>query len=365
MDALLSSEEHGGFDLAELEKSGISPNQLIDFSVNSNPFGPASAVKKVIRSVDVSVYPDRKSHLLRKALSEKIRTDPKHILIGNGTTELIWLTAQAFLRPGDRVVILGPTFGEYQQAANLAGAQVDEVRAEPPLFRPPLNQLIEFIRKVKPRLVFVCNPNNPTGKYIPEENIQELWMACGEKTILVLDQAYRSFINGQFFPELPPENCLILRSMTKDFALAGVRLGYALGNQTVIEKLERLQPSWSVNAFAQASGLAALDELVFYQKTIQKLVVGKNWFFRQLEKSGAHMVASDVHFGIMRVNQPARFVRQSLLHHSILVRDCTSFQLPQYIRISTRKTPENLKLIDALTQIEKEQNNEFTIHSSI
>lgn len=365
MDALLSSEEHGGFDLAELERSGISPKQLIDFSVNSNPFGPAPAIKKAIRSVDVSVYPDRKSHLLKKALSEVIQTDPKQILIGNGTAELIWLTAQAFLRPGDRVVILGPTFGEYQQAANLAGAQVDEVRATPPLFQPPLNRLLELIRKVKPRLVFVCNPNNPTGKYIPEESIQELWMACGERTILVLDQAYGSFINGQFFPALLPDNCLILRSMTKDFALAGVRLGYALGSQTVIEKLERLQPSWSVNAFAQAAGLAAFDELVFYQKTIQKLVVEKNRFFMQLEKSRAQMVASDVHFGIMRVNQPARLVRQSLLHHSILVRDCTSFQLPQYIRISTRKAPDNLKLIDALTKIDKEQNNEFPIHSDI
>lgn len=354
MDAHFSSEEHGGLDLAELEKSGISPHQLIDFSVNSNPFGPAPSVKHAIQAVNPSVYPDRKSHLLRKALSAKIGAAPEHILIGNGTAELIWLTAQAFLKPGDQVVILGPTFGEYQRAANLLGARVEEARATPPFFEPPLDHLLKLIHKVKPRLVFVCNPNNPTGKFLSENSISALLTACGDRSILVLDQAYASFIDAQFFPKLPPDNCLILRSMTKDFALAGLRLGYALGSQINIKKLERFQPTWSVNAIAQAAGLAALDEIAFYQETIQKLILEKSRFFRQLEEAGAQLVDSEVHFRIMKVNQPARLVRRSFLQHFILVRDCTSFQLPQYIRVSTQKRSDNLKLINVFTKIKEE-----------
>ncbi|NLW71727.1 MAG: histidinol-phosphate aminotransferase family protein [Chloroflexi bacterium] len=354
MDTLFSSEEHGGLDLAELEKSGVSPRQLTDFSVNSNPFGPAPTVKKAIQAVNLSIYPDRKSHLLRKALSAKIGVVPEHILIGNGTTELIWLTVQAFLKPDDQVVILGPTFSEYRRAANLLGARVEEARAAPPFFEPPLDRLLELIRRVKPRLVFVCNPNNPTGKYLTENGISALLTACKDRSILVLDQAYESFVNAQFFSKLPADNCLILRSMTKDFALAGLRLGYALGSQTNIKKLERFQPTWSVNAIAQAAGLAALDEIAFYQQTIQKLILEKSRFFRQLEESGAQLVDSEVHFGIMKVNQPARLVRQSFLQRFILVRDCTSFQLPQYIRVSTQQESDNLKLIDAFAKIKKE-----------
>lgn len=355
MRELLSSEEHGGVNLAELEYYGISPERLIDFSVNSNPFGPAPAVMDAIRTVDVSTYPDRRSHPLREALAEACVADPGQILVGNGTAELIWLTVQALVRPGERVLILGPTFGEYRRAAEALGARVDEVHATPPDFQPALDVLLERIEQDSPRLVFVCNPNNPTGARILAEEIQRLAAACGDRTLLVLDEAYRSFVDGQFFSPPPPDGCLILRSMTKDFALAGVRLGYALGSPALIEKLARVQPAWSVNAFAQTAGLAALQELAYYRETLRQLLELKTGFFSQLSEVGFAPLPSDIHFSILPLDRPAKEIRQQLLKSSVQVRDCTSFGLPQYIRLSTRREADNLKLVEILSRLKQEQ----------
>jgi histidinol-phosphate aminotransferase len=352
---ILSFEDHGGLNLAELEHYGISPERLIDFSVNSNPFGPAPAVLEAIRTVDVSTYPDRQSHPLREALAEACVADSGQILVGNGTAELIWLTVQALVRPGERVLLLGPTFGEYRRAAEALGARVDEVRATPPDFQPALDVLLERIEQDSPRLVFVCNPNNPTGSRILAEEIQKLTAACGDRTLLVLDEAYRSFVDGQFFSPSPPDGCLILRSMTKDFAMAGVRLGYALGKLALIEKLARVQPAWSVNAFAQTAGLAALQELAYYRETLRQLLELKTRFFSQLSEVGFAPLPSDIHFGILPLDHPAREIRQQLLNNSIQVRDCTSFGLPQYIRISTRREADNLKLVEQLSRLKQGQ----------
>lgn len=342
------SEEHGGINPSELKQLGILPVDLIDFSVNSNPFGPSARVLEAIRSVNISTYPDRQCSALREAIAQANQVTPEHILVGNGTAELIWLVSQSLLKPNDEVLIAGPTFGEYQRAASTLGAQVKEVRAQPPNFIPPLEQIVTRIEQDKPRLVFICNPNNPTGIYLDAGAIERLIKTCGSETILVVDEAYRAFIKGQFFAELPGNNCLILRSMTKDFALAGLRLGYVMGNPELIERVSRFQPTWSVNSLAQAAGIAALMEVDYYQITLSELTRLKNNFFSQIKDMGFSMVHSDVHFGVIAPNCPARDLRAHLLKLCFQVRDCTSFGLPDYIRISTRKEADNMKLLEAL-----------------
>jgi histidinol-phosphate aminotransferase len=347
------SEEHGGINPAELKQLGILPADLIDFSVNSNPFGPSPSVLEAIRTVDISTYPDRKSTALHEILAQANQVPAEHILVGNGTAELIWLAAHAFLKPGDKVLIAGPTFGEYQRAASTKGAQVTEIRAQPPLFLPPLEQMLLNIKQEHPRLVFLCNPNNPTGIFLNSDVVRKLSMACGSKTILIIDEAYKAFVDGQTYTEVPGDNCLILRSMTKDFALAGIRLGYIMGNPALIEQIQRYQPAWSVNSLAQAAGIAAIMDRNYYQKNFSDLVRLKEHFFSQILITGYSMVPSDVHFGLIQVDYPAKQLRLQLLKSCIQVRDCTSFGLPEHIRISTRKEADNMKLIEALNILHK------------
>jgi len=348
LDFLSSSEDHGGINPQELNHFGISPKDLLDFSVNSNPFGPTQGVLKALQSVDISSYPDRECLQLREELAIANGVPPQHILVGNGTSELIWLVCHALLNPGESVLIVGPTFGEYRCAAERLGARVGEIRAVPPIFKPPLSEIIDAVAREQPRLVFLCNPNNPTGQYLEPDEIQRLLDACGPQTLLVLDEAYRAFASGQFFGSLPADNCLLLRSMTKDFAIAGLRLGYVLATPGLIKRLKTFQPAWSVNGPAQAAGLAALAGIDYYHDTLALLGPLSREFFAQLGSRGLALVPSRVHFGIIRLERPAKEIRARLMAHSIQVRDCTSFGLPEYIRVSTRLRDENQNFLNTL-----------------
>jgi histidinol-phosphate aminotransferase len=354
LSSIPGSEEHGSLDYAELQKMGINPADVMDFSVNSNPFGPSPKIQSVVQGLDVSRYPDRRCTELRLRLAELNGVSPQEILIGNGTAELIWLAAHALLKAGDGVLISGPTFGEYRRAAQALQADVAEIRAEAPLFRLPVDGITAHIRKARPRMVFICNPNNPTGIPASALELEEIIFACPEDCVLVLDQAYQAFLAGEFFGALPVQNVIALRSMTKDFALAGLRLGYALAGPRLIEMMQEFQPAWSVNAAAQTAGLAALSDLAWYQQTLEQLRVLRAAFFAQIAGAIQQHIISATHFGLLCTFAPAREVRLRLLRDRIQVRDCASFGLPGHIRISTRLEPDNLRLLEQLHALRRE-----------
>jgi histidinol-phosphate aminotransferase len=344
-----SSEEHGGVDPRELKRHGVDPAGLIDFSVNSNPFGPSPRVLAAIRGVDVSRYPDRECSALRERLAEANRTSADEILVGNGTAELIWLAAHAFLRPGDPVLIVGPTFGEYRRASQAVGARVVEIRAQAEDFLPPIEAILAALAGERFRMVFLCNPNNPTGQVLDEADLHTLADHSGPDTLLVLDEAYRTFTGRDFFAPPPVENCLTLRSMTKDFALAGLRLGYVMANAERVNAMRQLQPAWSVNAFALAAGQAAIADREFYRHQLEELPSLKKELFAQIAGKGVRICASQTHFGLLRFPQPAVEIRRRLLQERIQVRDCASLGLPYHVRIATRLKDDNRRLLDALT----------------
>jgi histidinol-phosphate aminotransferase len=343
-----TSELHGGINPHELKSLGIISDQLIDFSVNSNPFGPSPRVLQALQRVDIAQYPDRACSELTELLAFHNRVPSQRILVGNGTTELIRLIVQVMLKPGDKELVVGPTFAEYRMAAEMVGAEVIEVRAEPPDFTPDINAISSAIQKNKPRLVFLCNPNNPTGQVIPDEEMARLIQACQEPAILVIDQAYRAFAGSGFFADPPEKNVIILRSMTKDFAMAGLRLGYLIADQPLIKRLLGFQPTWSVNAYAQAGGCAALNDLPYYLDSLEKLQKLKENFFIQLSEVTGRSVTSRTHYGLLHTVQPARELRRILLKNRIQVRDGASFGLPFYIRISTRLQADNQVLLQVL-----------------
>ena len=363
---------HGAPDFAELERLGLSPDVVLDFSVNSNPFGPSPLVRAALASVPLDRYPDRDSLLLRRALGEKLALAPEQILVGNGSAELIQLAAQAFLRPGDSALVLGPTFGEYARAAQLAGADVRQWAASPREGFASNAEAISVKLAERHRVVFICNPNNPTGQCLPAGALQT-WAAAHPETLFIVDEAYLPFVpniqsvihqalsgdahasgaaqskrRGNTDSAQAP-NLLILRSMTKDHALAALRLGYALGPANLIAALTAQRPPWNVNALAQAAGLAALQDPAHLAQTLIQLQKEKDLLVAGLKNIGYDPQPSQTHFFLLPVSNGADF-RAALLPHGILVRDCASFSLPNHIRIAPRRPADNLRLLDVVIQ---------------
>ncbi len=356
----LTPAVHGGPDYAELAALGLSPDEVIDFSVNANPYGPSPQVRAALTEVPFDRYPDAQAIALRERLTQVHRLTPDHIIVGNGTAELIWLLGLAYLQWGDPVVIIGPTFGEYRAAAELMGAEVVEYRARAAAdFQPDVSAMEALIGRQRPRLTFLCNPNNPTGVYLAPEAVEALAAACGEG-LLVVDEAYRAFVAGPWPSEplvkrglgLSPaeSNVVLLRSMTKDHALAGLRLGYALASPEVVATLKKVQPSWSVNAAAQAAGLAALSDEDHLRETLPRIAEAKAYLVEQLICLGLRVIPSAANFLLVEVGD-GRGLRRKLLSHGLMVRDCTSFGLPEYVRIAARWMEECRRLIKTLHQL--------------
>jgi len=343
---------HGALDFAELERLGLDPNDVLDFSVNSNPFGPTPYAWEAIRSTPLDRYPDRESITLRRVLAQRLNILPAQILVGNGTAELIQLTTFACLQKGEHALVIQPTFGEYERCIRLGGGNLHTWRAVPENgFLPNPKEIEKKLDEQKMRLVFVCNPNNPTGQVLALEVLHQ-WSHAFPETLFVVDEAYLAFVpEMRSAVSLHCKNILVLRSMTKDYAIAGLRLGYAAGGETVIAALANLRPAWDVNALAQAAGLAALQDETHLATTLEGMGAENVLLVSGLKELGYEPVPSQTHYFLMPVGNGAQF-RQKLLQSGILVRDCASFGLPAYVRIATRTSEQNARLLRTIKEIE-------------
>jgi histidinol-phosphate aminotransferase len=353
---------HGAFDYAELASLGLRPEEVIDFSVNSNPYGPSPRVQEAVANVAIDRYPDRACLELRRAILDyevnatNLTLDA--LLCGNGTAELIWTIAHVCLRQGLKAAIIGPTFGEYRAASLVVGATVIEYHTRASEhFQPDVEDVATWIRAEQPALVWLCNPNNPSGTWLDREHLLLLAEACQKMdAMLVVDEAYWHFVSPQegfsaieLIGVVPGLEIVVLRSLTKDFALAGLRLGYAAASRDIVRLLNAHLPSWNVNGAAQAAGVAALTDRTYLETTLDALMTERNAFFQALRQYSSKSVPSRTHFCLLKVKN-AHDVRQHLLTRKILVRDCTSFGLPQYIRVSTRPMLEWQQFLVALQE---------------
>ena len=335
----LSPTVHGGAPSAA--------GALLDFSVSTNPLGPSPRALAAAAGAAIGRYPERDSATLRRALAASMDVSPEQVVVSNGSVELFWLLALCYLRSGDRALVVGPTFAEYARAAHVLGARVTELAASAEEhFRPNVDRICRAAHDEQPRLVFLCNPNNPTGVYLDRYSVERVLATT--PGLLVLDEAYVGFVEVPWDvrPLLADPRLVVARSMTKDHGLPGLRLGYALAAPPVAAALRSAQPPWSVNAIAQAAGLAALQEprhaargRALAREATALLAAG-------LSELGFDPLPSAANFLLVDVGDAAA-VCQRFLARGIFVRDCTSFGLPRHIRISARPLDECEVLLDA------------------
>ena len=334
-------------ELRECEHGGSIVRGVTDFSVNLNPYGPPDFIFDVLKACmgEIKNYPNVESEQLKALIARKFGCLESEVLVGAGVSELIQLVAIGFVKK--RAVIPAYTYGEYEKSVRMMGAEVKKVEM------PGLELKPELISEtMQPGdVVFLCNPNNPTGQYILDEGLS-LLIDEAERVdaLLVFDEAYVDFVNNAFPSHSyisSTKNLLILRSLTKSFAIPGVRVGYALGSEPVISVLRKLKTPWSVSIFAQRIGEAVLGAAgdKFIEDTRWKISKSKRRLEREL---GIH---SDANFYILDTGRVASEVRAELLSRGLAVRDCTSFGLPSHIRFAVRKDEENEILMDMLMRL--------------
>jgi histidinol-phosphate aminotransferase len=350
---------HGAITPTELRRWGLSPSQVLDFSASISPLGPPESIWEAMRQVDLSAYPDPSCLELREALSSRLEVPIEKILVGNGSTEIIHLLARAYLSPspessGDSVYLLTPTYGEYAGAARLQSAEIINLNAYySDGFRWDIGGAQEQIAARKPSLVFVCNPNNPTGVYLPQADVRCLAEAANEAgALLVLDEAYLSFVDCPWdsLTLVGRNNVVLLRSMTKDYALTGLRLGYSLSSEEVREQLASFQPDWSVNGLAQVAGLAALSDTDYLSRARESVNQAKEYLSQHLGALGLTVMPSSANFLLVQVGN-ATIKREKLVQRGLVVRDCASFGLPDCIRIGIRSLPDCERLIQGIEEV--------------
>lgn len=352
----LKPVSHGAFDHAELARLGMEPEDVVDFSSSINPYGPAPVVERAAREAAIGRYPDRGSQDLRSALAAHTEVDVSNVSVGNGSAELIDHLARAYLSPSDTSLIVGPAFGEYERASRLCGARTiffdrevsgDEVELS-------FDELLETVSCERPRVLWLCNPNNPTGDYLRRGFVERLLESMAEvEGLLLVDEAYRDLMLWEEPDDLTDllsgGNLALLRSMTKDHGIAGLRLGYVLAAPPLIQALHVAAPPWNVGAPAQAAGIAALSESAteHLRSSRRRMARDADCLWRELEWLGLQVLPGTANFLLVRVGDGAE-MRRALLEKGLQVRDCDSFGLPEYVRISVQRNEECGSLISAL-----------------
>ncbi|SFU83517.1 threonine-phosphate decarboxylase CobD [Xenorhabdus koppenhoeferi] len=351
--------EHGGNIIEVAEKYGLSASQLIDFSANINPLGAPERVKTLIKNqlACIEKYPDVEYRHLHQAIATAHQCDYASVIAGNGATELIYAVVR-YLSP-KRALLLIPSFTEYHRALHHIEAEIIEYPlTEDAGFQPDL-RLLDVLANIQPDCVFIATPNNPTGLMPDNQFLQSLVEYCEIQAIsLIIDEAFIDFIpdNRGMFPQFPANKHLyILRSLTKFFAIPGLRLGYLLsGNIAGIAEMKRQREPWSINAFAALVGEILLDDHSYIAATHQWLKSQQHYLWTHLTFFPELTVwPPSANFLFFRCHKLNIDLWHSLLKHRILIRHCQNYAGldEHYYRIAIRSERENQRLIAAMQQV--------------
>ena len=342
-----------GKPVEELERErGISG--AVKLASNENPLGPSPKALEAVQRCLAGVhrYPESGGWALTRKIASRLGLTPGHIVLGNGSDDLIVMLATAFLRPGDEVVMARPSFQMYEIVTRAAGA----VPVEVPLagYRHDLSAMAGRVTE-RTRMVFVNSPHNPTGSAVTVREFDAFLAALPPEVIVVLDEAYIEFVRmpdsadsrGYAEGERPVVG---LRTFSKAFGLAGMRIGYGIMAPAVAEVLHRVRQPFNVGLPAQKAAEAALDDAEFLEATLQTVHAGVDFLRESLRALGLESLPTQANFVFFRVPGPARAVFEALLERGVIVRPLDSYGYPDGIRVNAGRPDENRRFVDALRE---------------
>lgn len=328
------------------------PAGVVKLSSNENPLGPSPKALAAIQAAAAQVhrYPDAGSLALRQGLADRFDVTPEMVLCTNGSDEMVLLLCLAFLREGDATVMAHGTFISYYLRTLEMGAEAIRVPLRD--YTHDLDAMAEAITD-RTRLLFVCNPNNPTGTSNGAAELRRLLDRVPEHVLVVVDEAYVEFVERPDYPDLLAElragrkNLLLLRTFAKIHGLAGLRLGYAFGHPEVMAYVERARPTFNVNALAQAAGLAALEDHEHVARSRAHAGKCRAEFTRRLRELGLQPLPSQTNFVAVHVGDDMALTT-ALMDHGFTINPISSWGLPGFVRISFGTDEENERFFEAL-----------------
>jgi histidinol-phosphate aminotransferase len=328
---------------------------VIKLASNENPLGPSPKALAALKDAldRLNSYPDAQSYYLRQALADKLGVDPEQVTVGNGADGIIMQTCLAYLDQDDQVIVSQSSFPVYDVYTHVMRAR---------LIKTPLKEYsldlaaMEQAISDRTKLIFVCNPNNPTGMIVTAAELDAFMKRVPKHVLVVLDEAYYEFVDSNEYPDSLQyvregrSNVLVMRTFSKIYGLAGIRLGYGVGNAGVLAPLDKVKEPFAVNLLAQVAGIAALQDEACLKASLATNRAGCQFLYREFERLGLFYIKSHTNFVLVRIGPRAGQVVQRLLEQGIIVRPCGAYDLPECVRITVGDQVQNARLIKGLEQ---------------
>lgn len=337
-------------------KRELGLDRVIKLASNENPFGFSSSVREaVVRALDeVNLYPDGNATLLKAKIAEKYDVTPDMVLPTCGSDEMIDLIAKTFIDPGSEVVMAEVSFPRYFSTSRMMGANLKIV---------PMNNLAfdlgGFKQVITPetRLVWLCNPNNPTGSFFTRDELIDLMEFISPETLVVYDEAYYEFATH---PEYPKDsldlmkkyrNMLVMKTLSKAYGIAGLRIGFTIGDSTLLSLINRIRNPFNVTLITQAAAMAAIDDDEFLIKIIENNIEGKHYLYGEFERMGLEYGKTEANHIVFNAGKDAGEVFNDLLRKGVIIRPIGGEKYKTWLRVSIGKMEENREFIKALEEV--------------
>ncbi|MDO8729802.1 MAG: histidinol-phosphate transaminase [Candidatus Omnitrophota bacterium] len=330
---------------------------VIKLASNENPLGPSPKAVEAIRNALPSLhrYPDGSSFYLVRKLAAHLGVAPEQLIIGNGSDEIITLAVRAFVEPGEEIVIAHPTFLIYKIAGQLAEARVRTVPLKD--FRYDLAAMRKAVTP-KTKMVFIANPDNPTGSYVTKAEVEAFLESLSPEVIVFFDEAYAELADVPDYPDTRPllgkRPVIIARTFSKAYGLAGLRVGYGMAPKELVEAMNRVREPFNVNSLAQVAAAAALEDTQHLEATRRLLREEKKKLNGALKEMGFSCVPSATNFILFHAGPKAGELAQALLKKGIIVRHLQAWDLPEFLRVTVGLAVENDAFIQNLKQLRRE-----------
>jgi len=326
-------------------------SSVIKLASNENALGPSPNAIAALRKATASLhrYPEATCRDLKARLAKHLKCDTASLIVGNGSDELIVLALRAFVDPGDAVVVASPTFLIYELQAKACGASVSIVALKE--FRYDLAAMRQAITP-HTKLVFIANPDNPTGTYVTKRELDAFLRDLPHETIVFLDEAYYEFVEASDYPQslkyVAEHSVIVTRSFSKAYGLAGLRVGYGIAQPSIIAAMDAVREPFNVNSLAQVAATAALDDTMFLARTRALMREGRRYLTSELDRLKVRYLPSVTNFILVQLGPRAEEVARELLRHGVIVREMSAWKLSGCVRVTIGTMAENRQFIQAL-----------------
>lgn len=335
----------------------LARDEVAKLSFNESPYGPSPMAVQAMQQAacQVHLYFDMEAKELRQKIAEKHSVSMDHVYIGNGGDEAIALLVNAFVSPGDEVIMPWPTFGQYANATTIMDGIPVKVPVRSDDLRADLAAMLAAVTE-RTKIIFLCNPNNPTGVTVTGKALREFVAAIPSHIIVGLDEAYYDYVEAPDFlsglallAEFP--NVAVIRTFSKIYGLAGMRVGYAIANPDIVTLVQRVRPLFNVNTLAQFGAMAALDDREFVRFSAERNAAERAWISQQLTKLGWRVFPSQTNFVFVDTGREAAPLADAAREAGIIIRAGAGWGYPTFLRISLGTHEQNAALVDILKNV--------------